>query len=213
MLGWKLIHQMGIAAQVCVSGQWWLNHLVWTTQLCLPLSKCSGSLYLTRRWRDWPTAGTATGRWAACVSEPRASSLSLLSQSFNLVFFTLYLLSMQEGVGTIWSLRSLPTQTILWFCDSMIEGIFRLVAAFLKMNGIGWSCSLPYLANWSWVTNGLYPVSSACSSFITAESIDNNCWDYHIQEESRHEEQIRKSLWIAADFQTFTRRLGHFEDA
>jgi len=26
-----------------------------------------------------------------------------------------------EGVGTRWSLRSLPTLTILWFCDSVIE--------------------------------------------------------------------------------------------
>lgn len=100
-----------------------------------------------------------------------------------------------------------------------IEGIFRLVAAFLKMIGVRWSRSLPCLASWSWVTDGLYSVSSTCSSCIIPEvlciAIDNSCWDYHIQEESRlgGVEQIRKNLWIVTDFQTLTRRMGHFEDA
>lgn len=77
MLELKLMHQMGITAQVCASGQWWLNHLVWTTQQCLPLSKCSGSHYLTWGRTDWPTAGTA-GLTPAHIPWPRASSLSVL---------------------------------------------------------------------------------------------------------------------------------------
>ena len=36
----------------------------------------------------------------------------------NLVWWEVSL-SMAGGVGIRWSLRSLPTQTILWFCDSM----------------------------------------------------------------------------------------------
>lgn len=70
MQEWKLMHQMGITAQVCASGQWWLNHLVWTRQQCLPLSKCCGSHYLTWRWTDWPTAGTAAGARPAHIPDP-----------------------------------------------------------------------------------------------------------------------------------------------
>lgn len=173
MLEWELMHQMGITAQVCASGQWRLNHLVWTPQQCLPLSKCCGSHYLTWRWTDWPTAGTAAGPRPAHIPDPELQS---------------HFLPSVQG----------------------IEDLVGLVAAFLRMIRIGWSCS-PYVGDWSWVTDGLCSVSSACSSCITPEvlctAIDNNCWNYHIQEESRlgGMEQIRKSLWIATGFLSLTR--------
>lgn len=140
MLEWKLMHQMGITTQVCASGQWWLNHLVWTTQQCLPLSKCSGSHYLTWRWTDWPTAGTAADPRAAHTPDPELPAYQS-SASFSLVFFPLY--KALELVG--------------------------LAAAFLRMVRAGWRCS-PYLGDWSWVTDGVCSVSSACSSCITPES-------------------------------------------
>lgn len=160
MLGWKLVYQIGITAQVCASGQWRLNRLVWTTQQCLPLSKRSGSRYLTQRWRDWPAAA---GPRAARVSEPRASSLSLLSQNLRLIFF--------------------PPSVFFKHAGS-IEGIFRWVAAFLKIIRVGWSRLLPYLGGWSWVMDGLYSLSSDRSSCITPEvlcaTIYRSCWDYCI---------------------------------
>lgn len=172
------MHQIGITAQVCASGQWWLNHLVWTTRLCLPLSKLWFTLLHTE-------VNRLTHSWHSCLSQ---SSPCIWTQSFQLI-------TPQPEFQS----HFLPS--VSFKHAGGIERIFRLVAAFLKMNGVGWSCSLPYLADWSWVTDGLYPVSSAHSSCVTPEvlcaAIDKSCWDYHIQEESRlgGVEQVRKSLW------------------
>lgn len=92
MLWWKLMHQIGITAQVRASGQWWSNHLVWTTWICSPLSKLLGSYYLTWQWTGWSTAGRAARLRAARVSKSRLPRLSFP------IFLPLYLLSTQEAL-------------------------------------------------------------------------------------------------------------------
>jgi len=38
-----------------------------------------------------------------------------------------------RGVGPRWSLRSLPTQTILWFCDSMFKKNTSALGSYMKV--------------------------------------------------------------------------------
>ena len=66
-----------------------------------------------------------------------------------------------RGVGTRWSLRSLPTLTVLWFYDSVLSVMWDFYEGHPSAQG-GWVPSSPASCKWKAPSEGLGGQSSQC---------------------------------------------------
>ena len=93
-------------------GSVWTRCLLWEQLGCISGGSSSQ--------REWWGAGTAAQGGCGCPVHPwRCSRPGWMGAwaAWSSIWYGGWWPCLQQGVGALWSLRSLPTQAILWFYD------------------------------------------------------------------------------------------------